>query len=337
VCFLLASLLAPSSLRAEESERLSFVRLAWVRADGAEACLTEAELSARVSERLARNPWSERATTLIEGWVRRDGQRLRAKLAVRGENGQVRGERELSSEELDCAALGNAITLAVALAIDPEAALAPAEPAQEPPPAAPAVPHAPSSAGAVSPPQAEAEPAVIAVEAPRGTGDVMPRALVSFGTLPRPAAGAGLAGHVRVARRLSILGALTYLPEVRTESERAAFGLTTGTLGACFEPFTLDPSAPIDGFDGCLGAELGAIHAVSFGERPLDPGDRLWLAAAAQLRAVRQLVGRAALELGGGIGVPVLRHEFVVRGVPGHVFRTSSVNAQLFVGIGAVF
>jgi hypothetical protein len=188
---------------------------------------------------------------------------------------------------------------------------------------------------------AQAQPAeadaTLRVEAPRGSGDVIPRALVSFGALPRPAFGAGLAGHVRIARRLSVLGALTYFPEVRTESERAAMGLTMGTLGACLEPFTLDPGGPIDGLDACLAAELGALHAVSYGEPLEDAGDSLWLAGVGQVRAVRQLAGPAVLELGGGLAVPALRHELVVSGEQGYLFRTSSVTAQLWLGVGAVF
>src|SRR5262245_39685593 len=121
--------------RANDSETLQVVRLGWVRTEGAEGCLSERDLSERVRARLGRNPFSDDATTLIEGWVRRDGKKLRATVRVRKDgSSEASGLRELESDELDCVALGNAVTLAVALAIDPEAALAPPKPPEPPAP-----------------------------------------------------------------------------------------------------------------------------------------------------------------------------------------------------------
>jgi hypothetical protein len=314
-----------------------FVRLAWARADGGEACLSQSELGERVRARLGRDPFSEQGALSIEGWVRREGTRLRATLRVQGDAGHT-GERELDSEELDCAALGDAVVLAVALAIDPDAALRPPERAAAVDDASGPLPPPPEPIGApvAAPPPAPQPVPVAFSDAPieRGVGgDLRVRGALHAGTLPALAWGVALAGHVRFDQRLAAMLALVYLPEVRTDSGRAAFGLTAGQLGGCVQPVSFRAG----GLDACAGVEAGAIHAVSFGERPLEPGDKPWLAGFGLVQVWGVVSEPWLVELGVGAGVPVLRHEFVVRGEPGRVFSPSSVVAQGFFGLGASF
>jgi hypothetical protein len=312
------------------------VSLVWARAEGGEACLSEVELSERVRARLGRDPFSERGAISIEGWVRRDGERLRATLRVQDPTGEA-GQRQLDSEELDCDALGDAVVLAVALAIDPEAALRPPEPTGADEPASGPLPPPPEPITAPPPPvRQQPGPASTRLEAPAEravAGDLRARGVLNAGALPELAWGVALAGHVRFDDRFAALLALVYLPEVATDSGRAAFGLTAGQLGACVMPVMFRSG----GLEACAGLEAGAIHAVSFGERPLDPGDQPWIAGFGLVQVWGVISEPWLVELGVGAGVPVLRHAFVVRGEPGRVFSPNRVVAQGFLGLGAAF
>lgn len=268
----------------------------------------------------------------IEGWVRREGEGLLATLRVSDVSSQDgQGERQLHSAELDCTALSSAVALAIALAIDPEAALAP-------PPAAtgplPPPPEPVAETGAAPEPTVVFVPVQAVSPRPRDrAGDLTARGVVVSGALPRTAVGGALAGHVQLAERWSGGIALSYLPEVRTDSERAAFGLTMAQLTGCFVALGFDAG----GVEGCAGIEGGALHAVSFAERPLRPGDRPWLGALGLLRVRAVVSGPLQVELGAGLSAPLIRHDFVVRGESASVFRPNSVIPHGFVGTGVAF
>jgi hypothetical protein len=164
-------------------------------------------------------------------------------------------------------------------------------------------------------------------------GDFVARGVLSSGLLPNWAPGFALAGDVRVIDGFGVFTALTYLPEVRTDAGRAAFGLTAGSLGGCYALLELR----LDALEGCAGAELGALHSVVYEDSPRNPGDRLWLAVIGALRGSIVLQKPWLLELGAGFGVPLIRHRFVVKGEPGVVFRPSPIVGQAFAGVGLIF
>lgn len=128
-------------------------RLAYVRMPGAEQCPGPVEAKSAVVTRLGYDPFREDAGDSIEVFIEPNGaaSQLRARLQLK-RGGEVRGKRELSSVTGDCAELSNALTLAIAIAVDPQAFLA--GPAPVPPPApAPAAPPPPPAAELVlSPP-----------------------------------------------------------------------------------------------------------------------------------------------------------------------------------------
>jgi hypothetical protein len=71
---------------------------------------------------------------LIDGLATKEGATWIARIYVRDTGGKMMGSRELRSDAADCAALGDAVVLAVALGIDPEVP-EDTTPAPAPPPA----------------------------------------------------------------------------------------------------------------------------------------------------------------------------------------------------------
>jgi hypothetical protein len=112
------------------------VRLQYVRAEDAAACIAEDALREAVLRRLGYMPFDDAATDVLEVTVTRRAPGFVARLM------RTRGERELYTPRADCADLGEALAFAISVAIDPASMFAPA--------AAP-------DAGA-APPPAEVEP-----------------------------------------------------------------------------------------------------------------------------------------------------------------------------------
>lgn len=340
----LASLLCASPSRADA--RGEAVRLSWVRGPGAEACSSEAALAGRVAARLGRDPFSDRAARSIEGLVVRKDDRFSARIYVRDDKGALLGVRELDDASPTCSALDEAVTLAVALAIDPEAALQPPPPTpvEPPPPAAPpAAPSAPSIAPAALPSIAPAAPSIAPAARPAPSraapapsapayGVATVRALLGFGLLPRSAAGVASSAEVG-AGRLRATAGLLWFPEARTSNEAFGFGLAAGALGGCFDAHR----APAVRLGLCAGAMGGAIHAVTYEVAPTNPGDHPWAALSLSGRLEVQPVGPLTLHLGlEALGL-LVRHRFFVIGRPGTVFEQPPVGAIASAGVGVTF
>jgi hypothetical protein len=99
--------------------------LSWVRQPGAEACIAAPELGHRVEQMigpvLAAAPGAE---VSIEGHVAPEHPGFAARVVVTDAAGLVLGRRELRTERADCRALDESIVFVIAVAIDPDAALA---------------------------------------------------------------------------------------------------------------------------------------------------------------------------------------------------------------------
>ena len=129
------------------------VRLVLVRGERTETCSDGAAMARSVSARLGRDVFAESAAESIEGVIQHEGGRWEARLYVRDAHGGLVGSRTLASESPDCAALDAAVTLAIALVIDPEAAFRP------PPPAEPSISPARTPVLVPGPAASEAVPA----------------------------------------------------------------------------------------------------------------------------------------------------------------------------------
>lgn len=119
----LALALCLSSLTAVAAERH---RLQWVRLQGAETCIDAAQIQRRVEQRLRTRIFDPGAARSIEGIVRREDGAWRAELVVRSgsdsDAAKPAAVRHLQSSAADCTSLGDAVVLAVTLAVDPDAA-----------------------------------------------------------------------------------------------------------------------------------------------------------------------------------------------------------------------
>jgi hypothetical protein len=339
------------------------VRLSWVRGPGAEQCLSGATLAERVAARLGRDAVSEQAPRSIEGVVVREGERFSARIYVRDAGGSLVGQREIDDASPSCGALDAAVVLAVVLAIDPDAALAP-PPALAPSTPSPVLPSAPTAAASGAPPDVASGAPAAALPAPSptvsgllpafpapgfpfpGPAPVRParsepstafgassvRVLFAAGLLPAGAFGLASTAEAGV-RRLRVAAGVLWFPEVHTADGGFGFGLAAGTLGGCIDPYR---SASFR-LGLCAGGLAGALHAVTYRLSPTQPGDRPWLALSFGGRAELRLVGPLTLHAGAEAVVPLLRYRFLVLGRAEPVFEPATVAAVAAAGLGVTF
>lgn len=310
---------------AVEARAAEPARLEWVRLEGAGSCIDRAELEARVNRRLGSKAFDPRASRSIEGVVRRTGEVWRAQIAVRARANEANPPlRELESAAADCTSLGNAVVLAVALAVDPEAAFSDAA-AKAPPPRAPAPVEAP-------PPPPPTAPRAVSEAALAGRGDV---ALVSqLGLLPKASFGVGLGVATTLTPRFELGLRARAFPDVEIGGDPAyAVGLAAFTLEVCA---LARPARWVD-VRACAGPSLGLLHAaVLVGDRD-QPGQRGSLAAELGLDAVFSLTRTLTFELGARAAMPVTRYRFTVEGSDQPLFVQSVVSGVAQVGLGLQF
>ncbi len=325
------------------------VRLVWIRGPAADACQSQADLADRVTRRLGAPVFDDAARRSIEGFVQREGDRWVAHLYARDREGRLTGSRELSHEGQDCSGLDAAVTLAIALVIDPEAALRPAAvpstppaaPPTPPPPPPPAPPPAtpypapapapnPSPAPSALPPPAPTPyPTPEAAPAPAPAA-VTTRVLVTAGLLPSAAPGFAIAADLPAYRALHATAGAVFLPEARTSDGDFGFGLTAGWVGACVAPYR--SSRLVASLCGEL--LLGAIHSVVYAYEPTQPGDRFWSGADAEAALRLRVVGPLTLEGGAQLVVPLTRQPFDVQGKTGTEFQEWAAAVTGFLGLG---
>jgi hypothetical protein len=127
------------------------VRLVFMRSAGAEGCPAEERLRGAVTERLGTDPFSLQApnTAIVE--FSGKGRSLRALITFQSTDGVVK-RRELTSPTLDCTELFRSVELALAIAIDPHAALVTPSPAPSSAPPSPSPPPPPPPSTAPEPP-----------------------------------------------------------------------------------------------------------------------------------------------------------------------------------------
>lgn len=309
----LAALLAPVTALAED------VYFSWVRGEGAESCVDARSLRAAVRERIGRDPFREDASRSLDGVVERDSASgaWTARFLLR-EGNVVVGERTFVEEAESCSELEAAIVLAASLVIDPEATLAP--PAEDapgvmPPPAedAPGVTAPPAEAVPVEQPGLPESPINSTLEPRPGVrssflDEAAASVLVTGGLLPRLSVGASVLVGGSIVPRLRWQLGFRYHPEVRGDDDRFAFGLASGSAGACYDVFASDRVvlAP------CAEILVGAIRSTVRELEPVNPGEHLWGAARASFRAAFRLVGPFYFAVRAAVVVPFAAYDFVL-------------------------
>ena len=315
----------PKAARAAET-----YRLAWSRAEGADACLGEAELTQRVRSRLGHDPFDDAAERVIEGHAAPSTSGLRAELVVRRLDGSVLGRRAIETEGADCIALGQAVTLAVVLTIDPNAPLLgnestasfPIDGAAQPRLAVPSAPPPPPR-----PPAALAPPCPSCAPPPARVG-LSAGVVGALGLLPRAALGAEVEGAYPALPQGLVLGA-RFLPGVETSDGHLAIGLTSGKVGYC--------GAFVDSrvaLSLCGAVEAGVTTVVARDLEPVNPGDYPHVAFTAGVRLVWPARSPVQLHAGLTAAVPLFRQQFQVEaeGDPG--FQASPLAGLAFLGVG---
>lgn len=252
----ISALLCPTSVAASPSAKLVYVRGA-----GAELCPGEADLRKAVAARLGYDPFFISAQKTVVAQVARAVGGFRGRVQIVGDDGNVRGEREISTKGDDCGEVVTAIALAVSIALDDldEAPPTAAEPSNPAPPVAPPVDTslpapAPRSLPAVAPPPAPSPPASASTPADfrLSLGPTL-----SFGTAPAPAfggSGAARLNYGSFGARLDFRGELSAsgaAPVGRVETSTVA-----ASLSGCIRATT--PFA-------CLGAGLGSLSSETKG------------------------------------------------------------------------
>lgn len=124
--FVLCALLGASRAHAERPASLS-----WTRRAGAEACIDARALATAVETRIGHAVLvaPSLAEVSIEGQVERRGRGWRATVIATRPDGAPVTRRTLDTAEVDCRALDPALTLVIALIVDPAGAPPPPDPA----------------------------------------------------------------------------------------------------------------------------------------------------------------------------------------------------------------
>lgn len=258
------------------------------------------------------------ATAVVE----RAGPRWRVELTIRSDQGS--GARSLGADS--CLALGSAVALIVALAVDPsrrvpadagalpptakpaEGSLADADAAPPPSSSAPAAPAGPAARSRPRPAEESADGPRLAVGA---------EGAVDLGTLPSPAVGgalvvAGLYRSVRVEVRGRI-----FASQRAADVARPAQGVDLAYLGldarACLAVLaTGRVSREGVAVSPCLGVDLSRITGSGFGGSKTFSGDGSWSAFEPGLLGTWALASSVALRVGVDLLVPTSRPGFVV-------------------------
>jgi len=303
--------------------------LSWARAEGAESCPGPSEVTRAVDERLGRSALvpTARAEIVVEALVEpASGGGFHVRIALTKDNAVI-GRRELEGSEPDCTIITEKAVLAIALMIDPEAALAPIPP---PPPPPPPTPSTTSTVAAVARRPASPPPEP-------WQGDLEVAGSLASGLMPGLSPGVFVRGRAMppaLPFAVELEGA--FFPEKTrhaTPTQGGHFALLYAGLSLCSRP----PRAPRLAASFCAGADVGSMVGRGFG---FDDNERFqsWVfAVSARGRLWFRPLSGLALVVGPDLAIPLARDHFDTGSETGTVqlFRMSSVS--LGFALGAVW
>ena len=313
--FVLGSVSCGASARADLATPRGSAILVY---DAPTACPGEEELKRAVGERLGYEPFHADSSKTIVVRLTAHGTRFRAHVEVRARGASL-GERDLPDES-DCGEVLRAVSLLVALAVDPLAA--PAPPAAEPPPPTAAAPSEPPAPAALPP----APFALPAGESLRF--HVLVGVAASLLRVPSIALGpviqVGLGG-----------GSWSLSLEGRAELPLGSAEGTRGSVSASLISAALVPCVEGPVLFGCAVVEAGALQGtgqdVTNAKRDTTPLIAGGFRAGVQLRAESRWLVRGHLDA----LAPVTRTTLSVNGEP--VWTTPPVGLALVVSTGRRF
>ena len=309
---LAAALLATSSSLA--AERAS-ARLTYQRAATASDCPDDEALRDAVRARLGYDPFAEGGELSLAASIERSGKELRARLVLSLE-GAPSGERELLSERAECSELGQALALAIALAIDPLAQPVPA------PPAPPAPVDKPAVRILIQPAPKEPQPPVPAPKWPKSfLAQLSVRG--ALGAQPGPTAGLAVGVGLRVAAVSVSLEGSTDLPTYQ--------GVAGGSVGGAISAGSLVPCYHLGPLGICVTAAFGALRSEGQHLPDAQRATTFWAAVGARAAVEVPADGLLAFRAHLGLQVPLVRNTFTVGEL--RAWTSSPVSGDLALGI----
>jgi hypothetical protein len=275
----------------------------YVREAGASACPAESDLRKAVASRIGYDPFFPTASKTVIAQISRGASGYRGKVQIVGDDGLLRGSRDLSTRGDDCSELLSALALAISIALDDLDDGKPPPPPDEAtaPPPAPAPAEAPAIAPVAPPPpepRRDAAPSATVAGARVGfLASAGPTA--SFGFAPSPSIGASLAATLRYSKLAARLGLRADLPASGdlTGGGSVSASSVLATASACVRgdvPFV------------CAGGGIGSFATTTSG-----------LHAPASDTALL-----ATLVLSGGVDLPVWRDLYIEPFVEGGLVLT---------------
>ena len=321
--------------------------LSFVRGAGAEGCPSRQELEREVSTRLGHSPFESASSRSIEILTERTPEGFRSVVSVLDQDGKLLGRRVLVGEEPSCAPIFSATALAVALLIDPEAALsrdsraneavgrfdtdeAPAPRAVEPP----ALPPPPSPPPAPSPPIVAPPPPVPAARDDL-TVVVGVDAVAAVGLVPETSPGVGIGFHARPARPWGFSLDALYVSKGAAESQGRAVDVSVTTFGAALTLSAVETASV--GILADAGLSAGVLHASVRQGQALGIGDHPFLAVELGLRAeVKVADGLVLAARMGGI-VPLVRRDLSVEDTEESIWQQPAIAGMGSLGAGWAF
>ena len=298
-------------------------QLTWARGEGTGRCVGALGLAEDVKTRLGYDPFRAPVELAIEGVVVREARGFRAELVVRRPDGSVLGTRRLLGREPDCRALGEAIAVAITVAIDPDAPGTRASTDLE------AGEEGSTSSAPASPPPA---PLVVPSPLARGAARVTLSIGATAGVVPNVPGVVALRVHASASRLWEIgLGAHAW---PGSSEGGLGFALTSASLDACASPITTAAA-----LRWCAAAHAGVFYAFVQAPElaPIDAGGAPWAAIETGPSVVVPLVGSFRLDGGVSALVPLVRRVAFVAGRTSPVWEQAAVAPRAEIGVAAVF
>jgi hypothetical protein len=284
-----ASLLLFLALAASpETPARPAARLKYARLDAtAQSCPGPSQVEAAVRTRLGYDPFRADAKDIIEVFIERNDGGLRARLQLKDTDGNMHGKRVLDSPATDCVELSSALTLGIAIAVDPQAFLGTPTP---PIPVAAAAPVAPTVIDSPPPPP----PLVEASSAVKFHAGVALLGLV--GTSPGVSGGFAVRVGLHAERWSISLDGRAELPRAMAAGPgEVSVGHLAGLLAPCVHFLSY--------FGACGVVGAGVTRVTSTGLEGSRDGSSLFLQAGGRVQALFPLSPHIAL--GGSVDVLV--------------------------------
>jgi hypothetical protein len=322
-----------ATISARQAHATPSAKLVYVRGPETAACPDESQLRRAVATRIGYDPFFATASKTVIAQISRVKTGYRGKIQIIGDDGVIRGERELATRGDDCSELISALALAVSIALDD---LDDGAPAPAPAATAPAF----TAPDAVAPTADAAPPAVVSSAADDGARAAPPPLpssasrlgvavsagpVVSLGAAPGPSVGGAVAATLRygwAALRVDLRADLPASGDLGGGGRVTASSLV-GTAALCVRadvPFV------------CAGGGLGSFATTTESISAPASDHALLLQVLAVAGADVSLSRQLFVEPFAQLGVVLTRHRVFVDGI--EAYRLPAVAATAGIHLG---